>query len=79
METEDPEGSQETGIGGHQGTGGPGMETEERHLMGQGTPAQVARIDTATITLYITTKTAQGVKRKMKVKCFFQEFLSKTW
>ena len=46
---------------GQQGTGGPGMEKKiEQHLMGQGTPAQVARIDTATITLYITMRTARG-------------------
>ena len=71
-ETEDPEGCQETGTGGHQRTGGlPGMEIEGKHLMDQGIPVWVALTDTTTTILGITVMTAPVMSKRMKDKCSF--------
>ena len=82
-----PGGRQETGTGGHQwtGTGGhqgtgclPGMEIEGQHLTDQGIPARVALRDTTTTALCITTMTARVTRKRMKAKCSFLGYPSRT-
>ena len=75
-----PRGTSSDGSRGHPrtgATGGPGIETGDQHHTGQGSPAQAARIGTATITFYTLMKTARRMRRRIIRP--FRVFPSKTW